>query len=377
MDTENVVAQYQLTEDTYRAEVAAATGPVSRHRATTIPVGDLTSEARLALLEIIDTTSGYRTLANYRCPQINLAPRAEPPTPPEVSAVLVDFLAAQAVRRREAAAIEAERNAEAARREVEWQVEVGAWLTRLEADPSPAISGDGRNWIRNTIAYVGGRAVDGDGHGCPPIHRPRLAALRTRVEAVLAREAAEEVARTRSLDDDARTWAAEHGGALSPQLARAAREGRQVRGEIARLVDAKVSACLGEKHPDVPRVRAVSDEEDRPDVPSREAYGLYDALVSNVPDLIAAAVIPVALVQIHPISRFEIGEEDEPAVRRTGVRVTLRHPWTTATWVLLAEPLHDEAERLRCDECDAVIPANTRSHVGAYHAPSCSLYEEA
>lgn len=92
MKTEKIVVTYTITTEQYRAEVAAATGPVARTRRVEIPVGDLTPEARLALVGMQcdgSLAAGGRCMADDPAPTLDLGACAEVPTAADVSAELV------------------------------------------------------------------------------------------------------------------------------------------------------------------------------------------------------------------------------------------------------------------------------------------------
>lgn len=81
MYTVKIIATYTLTEAVYRPLVALASGPVARGRQVEVPVGALTSAARLALLDL--------GLAGQEAPRVDLGERDEAPDCASVSTELV------------------------------------------------------------------------------------------------------------------------------------------------------------------------------------------------------------------------------------------------------------------------------------------------
>lgn len=81
MKTEKIVAAYTLTEAAYRPMVALAAGPVARNLQVEVPVGALTSAARLALLDL--------GLAGQEAPRVDMGERDEAPDCASVSTELV------------------------------------------------------------------------------------------------------------------------------------------------------------------------------------------------------------------------------------------------------------------------------------------------
>lgn len=307
MRTIAINVTYTLDDNCYRAAVAAATGPVAREHTCACPVGDLTPEGRLALLTL--------NLAEHEHPNITW-PRqvATAPTASEVSAELCARVATAA-------------SALAARVAL-----VGAYLDQY------VISACWPSW------KLPGIDLQSDGCDCPVALRPRLDEIRARSrvlaceaaaeaaarEAAAARAAAAKAAAAKAAvaeaEASARTWVAEHGAPLSPELARAASEGRSVRSEITRLVSERVRAVVGA----LPgySLDAIYGSEPRLGVPSAAAYALYDAALAAAAAMRDAAALPGAGVEIGEIERLDVAPHGA-AVYRTGITITVRHPWIT------------------------------------------------
>lgn len=133
-------------------------------------------------------------------------------------------------------------------------------------------------------------------------------------------------------ETEARAWAAENGEAAlgSLPLQRAAREGKKVRSEISRLVEERVRTAVAEAAGAAGAVSEHYTWRERDNVPSDEAYHLYDQLCTRISSIVRAMALPSEDVEVGPIARIDIamsGDEDW----RTGVMVTCRHPWLTET----------------------------------------------
>ena len=339
METTQISACYTLDDAIYRAEVAAATGPVARQREARIPVGDLTPAARLALVDA--------GLANLSCPKVECGVRASAPSAAEASDVLVALGAAEAAR-------------SATRRAL-----VLAALDELERDPAPAIDWR-REWVSAWMAAPCA-VLRGDGQGCPPDLRPRIAAIRERVTVTLTaereeretREVAEVAAKVAAKaataavvaghEAEARAWIATGAATLPPELIRAAGEGRRVLAEITRVVRERVRQAVEDLAPH--GIASSHGEEPRDDVPSAEAYEILDLLTSSLKGLRAAALLPGAEIEIGAIARHDVNPSGA-AVWRTGVEVTLSHAWLDEDygWVVLAEPRAEDDEDDDSDE---------------------------
>jgi hypothetical protein len=163
----------------------------------------------------------------------------------------------------------------------------------------------------------------------------RLNGERKKVNAALA-EAAEH---------EPRLWLAEHGAALSPELSRAAREGRLVRNALYSSVEERVEDAVRAIDARLSRgdwavLKETWATEERREVPSATAYELYDALMAGRDQIARSALLPHTVVTVGPISRFDVAPQGS-AVWRTGVAVTVTHPWLAADidLVMLCEPL--------------------------------------
>jgi hypothetical protein len=149
-------------------------------------------------------------------------------------------------------------------------------------------------------------------------------------------------ARAKANAEDLRAWAAEH--APEARIARAAREGRDVTSAIDALVSERVTEALEGCLANTPfAVVSTYDSQPRTDVPTAAAYELLDLLATPAvrSAVLNACALPHAEVEVGPIMRFDVAESGS-AVWRTGVRLTLRHPWLVdahTQWSVLAEPL--------------------------------------
>lgn len=344
MRTKMIVASWRLDDAAYRAEVAQATGPVDRDRQTEIPVGEITPAARLLLLEIGGGYYGGR-LSDAERALVQCGDRAVAPTAAEVSAILERLHAEQVVQVRKEAEAKAAKHAERV-------ANLEQLLARLEADPMIGVNKAGQ-WTTWEIGFD----AHGDGHNWPEPMRPRLAAVRARAEAEIARKAKAEAERQRSIDHDLGLWAAEHGGILSPEIARAAREGRRVQAAVIEAVERRVTDALRAnvrilwRNDDTPQflpiwrewiLREVDQEEERDDVPTAEAYALLDSVTAAKGAISEAAALPQVAVVVGPIARFDVGT-GKNILWRTGVKVTVDHPWIGEhEWFLLSEPIEEE-----------------------------------
>ena len=166
-------------------------------------------------------------------------------------------------------------------------------------------------------------------------------------EAKEAKEAAEAERKERA-KAALQTWAGSS-SVLPHRVRRAANEGMDVRSEVLRLARAGLRTAIE----NVTR-RTLDETGDifvnwyncrvREDVPSNEAYALFDALTAATPALAEAAMLPGAKVTVGPFVRVDVAPKG-PDVWRSAVRVTLTHEWLkTGTLTLhpLSEPLDYE-----------------------------------
>lgn len=156
----------------------------------------------------------------------------------------------------------------------------------------------------------------------------------------------EEDRRQMCLVHEARLWAAEHAAARlgSPELARAAREERDVHRTITARSDERVAMTLGSIAGEG-RVVETFGSEERKGVPSRDAYALMDFLTGKKDLIAAAAGLPGVSVSIGPVERLDVAPTG-PAVWRTGIVVTVEHPWLTGyrEFSVLAEPIDADGD---------------------------------
>lgn len=163
-----------------------------------------------------------------------------------------------------------------------------------------------------------------------------------------AREAAERAAH----DEALRAWVLERGAGspFAPEIVRAAREKRQVRGAVQACLREQLRRCLEPLGEDVV---ASYVSEAREGVPHAADYGVLDRLTEAAQDgtLSSAALLPGAEIEIGPIARHDVAPRGA-AVWRTGVSVTLSHPWLDdpIEWTVLSEPV--EAEQDEYDDED-------------------------
>jgi hypothetical protein len=170
------------------------------------------------------------------------------------------------------------------------------------------------------------------------------AASREASERALEAEKAAKAAKAAAIASEARRWAREYGRSLlgSPELQRAAGEDRNVLPRIRRLVALAAEHAIEHAIAGLQDARVVKTyaTEDRDDVPSAEAYALLDTLTAARGSIAEASALPGAEVTIGPIERYDVAPRGD-AVWRTGVRVTLSHPWfddDDLEWAVLAEP---------------------------------------
>lgn len=141
-------------------------------------------------------------------------------------------------------------------------------------------------------------------------------------------QAARENEARRRFETEVQDWAAEHGETRlgSPELKRAARERRDVVGEVRRLSKERIIAAVTEIVQSFGFVVYTYESKPREGVPSREAYALLDVLKSALLSTADAAGVPGAEASVSDILRHDVAPEGA-AVWRTGVTVTVSHPW--------------------------------------------------
>lgn len=180
---------------------------------------------------------------------------------------------------------------------------------------------------------AGGKRMGAPDGPMSPEANTHLAAMKAlgsaRADAARARSRAEQAARLHECE----LWLSEHAAVKlgDATLGRAAKEHRTglaaaLRKCVRRRVRAIVSSMSG-----FPCANWYGQEE-RSDVPTADTYALLDKLVADKSSAILEAVgLPQASVQltIHRLDRAPKGT----AVWRTGILVTVSHPWLEATVV--------------------------------------------
>lgn len=318
----------------------------------------LTPEARKRLGELLSTT-GTRLYDFHRHYPVELtAPISEDSVR---QALYVALLAADVA--------QLEREQEKAKAEQAMAERVSK-LCALGFDDIFDSDGAIRKGVRGVSNHYDGLVVSSD-VSCPEAEahvKPFFArALARRSEIKAAAEAAKQAEKERatklaeSIECDARTWAAEC-SLLPGNIRRAAREGRSVRDAIEALVLRGLEGYLDAVFGRVGHIAVLGwrvetyGSEPRDDVPNEAAYALHDFLTTLIKTgEVATAIfnLPNAVVDLGPISRFEIAA-DGPAVWRTGVAVRATHPWLrdpldpkdtdTIFAVVLAEPPEQDDE---------------------------------
>lgn len=139
----------------------------------------------------------------------------------------------------------------------------------------------------------------------------------------LEKEARESEARRR-FETEVQDWAAEH--SASPELKRAARERRAVVSEVRQQAKERVIAAVTEIVSTIGFVVETYESQPREGVPSREAYALLDLLKSSLLSIADASGLPKAEAKISDILRHDVAPQGS-AVWRTGVTVSVDHPW--------------------------------------------------
>lgn len=131
--------------------------------------------------------------------------------------------------------------------------------------------------------------------------------------------------------------------AVPSNVVRAAKEGRDVSSEAQGAVYDRLLMELRKVVDDAP-IEETYDREERTDVPSAEAYELYDKLVATKKYI--EACVPDCSVSISPIMRFDLNPKRSYTTWRTGVRVEATVPLFDFPFVfdVLAEPIESEGE---------------------------------
>lgn len=323
MKTETIKVTYSLTDEVYRANVREASGPTPRVLEVEIPVGELTPEGRLALLEI-PIPSGP-----FYCPAAESAeylltwgtPIAAAPTAEDVSAELVRR--AEKVKAEKAAKENAERErAEAAHAAHAARVaELTGLLNVLDVEFAEVHDAKA---ARKAAVKLPGE------YGSPNELTDRIRAFWKRVAEAEKREAEKD-------EEKLRAWvqrvAAEH----EPELARAAREGRKLGSRPRKLLEAILTARIKGIVFDGEDVTVLDNwngpPEEREGVPTARAYEVFDALTAAKDKLGEDLPFPIT---IEPISRVELRQSGESAYV-TCVPVFI--DYGDASVVVLCEPM--------------------------------------
>jgi hypothetical protein len=177
---------------------------------------------------------------------------------------------------------------------------------------------------------------DGSAYAVPELTEPRKSLWQRRENWLAARTAAQKRRQEEAkasiereeaeLEAAARAWLVEHGTCLNrPELVRAAGEGRKIRKALTKAIESRVTALVEE----VGRVVQSYTDEPRSDVPTAEAYKCLDDVKTLLPTLTELAALPDAKVEVGPISRFDLSPRSNTTAWRTGVCVSVRHPWLT------------------------------------------------
>lgn len=332
MKTETIEVTYRLTDEAYRQAVRAADGPVSRKRTMTVPVGELTADAREALLEVRHARDSWRELADHKNAPVEWAEDvAGPPSCADISHALVAACASRHVgeglKHVDNVSSERRHDQERARREAAMAATLDVWERDHAAARAAGLPTHGA--LRN---FEGGR---GNGYNVPESLKERLASLRALLIEQEKRE--EEQRRERE-----REWVVPLAKAYGrPELARAAQEGRNLKSAprdlLRDVLAARVRAFRWDNSgywEDMlpPIVLRPGDAEEREGLPSQRAYALYDFLKSGSAYLQGDLPEPARL---SDIMRIDVEPDADDYVWRTGVVVSC----AGVQIAVLAEPL--------------------------------------
>lgn len=182
-------------------------------------------------------------------------------------------------------------------------------------------------------------------------HRAERDAVNAVEKAAREEREAHEAEAKRRFAAEVQDWAAEYGESRlgSPELKRAARERRDVVSEVRRLARERVRAvtaeCLDNVNAPLGYIVDTYESQPRDGVPSREAYALVDAIKAALPYIARESGLPDAKAEVSDIMRHDVAPKGD-AVWRTGVTVTVSHPWlANAIEVdVISEPLPEEEE---------------------------------
>lgn len=301
-----IILHYNLSEKAQRAELAAGR---PAQRARTFELDPTPELARIATINV-DGSAKIERYATHVEPGHSIAHEADRVLTDQADACL--FLTeCQTAVDREAFRLKSGRAAREAQRAA--MVEANsARILALRADDLWDADGEDRSDAPPLGGECSPEAAD---------HRDALHAERTR-----RRDAARE-----RPEVEARTWAAQYGESALGYLPlqRAATEGRRVRGEITKLVEARIRTAL-EVSPGSHGVLLPDyyDKAERDDVPTAEAYTLRDILVADAPALARRAALPNTELEVSDVCRIDVAPRGG-VDWRTGVIVTVDHPWLT------------------------------------------------
>lgn len=166
-----------------------------------------------------------------------------------------------------------------------------------------------------------------------------VAAWRSK-EAERAAEKAAEAERAAVVPRERNAWIVSRSD-LPANVRRAAGESRDTRVALSGIVRERVRTVLDTIGETV--VDEVYATRERDDVPTDRAYAVLDALTAA--PLAVASMLPDVAVTIDPIARHDIDPRRGRTRYRTGIEVTIAHPWIDPqTWCVLCEYDEDEDE---------------------------------
>lgn len=327
MKTTHINVHYTLTEDAYRAAVREANGPCPRNRTVLVPVGDLTPDAREALLVAIPG-SEWRTFAELEQPFLQWP--ADVAGEPDAAAVSVQL-----------ATLAIERNAELAKRrkdEEEARTASARVHAKLVSELTKALDVLDVEFAEVRDACAARAAAEAAllpvGYHAPNELKARVGAFWARVREAEKREGEAEERRVQ-------TWVEQTAESRGrPELARAAREGRQLGGHPKQLIEeilAERVEPLG--HPLL--TVWYGNVEPRTDVPTARAYQVLDDVTPKKEDLAEGLPFPV---EVSEISRIDVAAHGD-AVYRTAVVVSCGEASVAVLCEALGEiPTEEEEE---------------------------------
>jgi hypothetical protein len=126
-----------------------------------------------------------------------------------------------------------------------------------------------------------------------------------------------------------RDYVLAHAEAYDPTLVRAAREGRVVTRALREIWQARIEEVMVKALPVGGRSVEVYRQSARDDVPSAQAYALFDALLDSVHRL-EAVMDGSTTVRVGEIKRSDVHPSNNRHCWRTTVQVRCEHPWFEA-----------------------------------------------